>query len=336
MVHVDGPVILASREQRRFVHQVRKIRTREPRGSPGDDAGLHVGVERDLAHVHAQDLLAPPDVGKRDHDLTVEPSRAQQRRVQHIRPVGRSNYDDALVAVEPVHLDEQLIERLLALVMPASKAGATVAADRIDLVDEDDARSVLLRLVEHVAHARGADPDEHLHEIRAGNREERHLGLARDSLGEQRLAGAGRAHHQHPARDLAAELLELRGVAQEVDELANLLLRLLDPSHVGERDLDLILADETRPALAERKRPPAASPTLHLAHEEYPHPDEEQHREPGYEYLHEQALLLGRGGRRSPRQRRGAHRRSIGCRSPGNRWRTIRRYGSGPRCHGPR
>ena len=217
-------------------------------------------------------------------------------RVQHVRTVGRGDDDDPFVAVESVHLDQQLVERLLALVVPAAETRSTVAADRVDLVDEDDARRVLLGLVEHVADARRADPDEHLDEIGTGDREERHLGLAGDGLGEQRLAGTRRAHHQHAAGDLAAELLELGGIAQEVDQLPDLFLGLLHARHVGEGDLDLILADEARAALAERERTPAAPAALHLAHEEYPHPDEEQHGEPGNEYLHEQPLLLGRAG----------------------------------------
>ena len=40
-----------------------------------------------------------------------------------------------------------------------------LAADGIDLVDEDDARSVLPGLLEQVAHSPGADPDEHLYEV---------------------------------------------------------------------------------------------------------------------------------------------------------------------------
>src|SRR5438067_2433161 len=82
------------------------------------------------------------------------------------------------------------------------------AADRVDLVDEDDARRVLLRLLEHVAHARRADADEHLDEVGARDGKERNLRLTRDRAGEERLAGARVADHQHAARDTAAELLE--------------------------------------------------------------------------------------------------------------------------------
>ena len=206
--------------------------------------------------MHPEDLLPPPDVGQGDHHLPIETARTQKRRIQHVRPVGGRDDDDPLVPVEPVHLDQQLVEGLLALVVAAPEPRPAVPADRIDLVDEDDARSVLLRLIEHVAHPRRADPDEHLDEVRARYGEERDLGLARDGLGEQGLAGARRPHHQHPAGDLAAEFLELAGVPQEVDQLADLLLRLFDAGHVGERDLDLVLADEPGAAPAEPTAPP--------------------------------------------------------------------------------
>ena len=163
--------------------------------------GSHVLGQRQLAHVHLEDLLAAAHVGQRHDDLAVEAARPQQRRVEHVRAVGGGDDDDALVALEAVHLDEQLVQRLLALVVTAAEAGAAMTADRVDLVDEDDARRVLLRLVEHVAHARGADADEHLDEVGARDREERHLGLAGDRAGEQRLAGAGRADHQHATRE---------------------------------------------------------------------------------------------------------------------------------------
>ena len=49
---------------------------------------------------------------------------------------------------------QQLVERLLALVVAAANAGAAGAAHGINLIDEDDARGVLLGL--H-AHTRSGD-----------------------------------------------------------------------------------------------------------------------------------------------------------------------------------
>ena len=96
-------------------------------------------------------------------------------------------------------------ERLLLLVVAAAAEGAAGAAERVELVDEDDRRRVLARLLEQVAHPRRADADEHLDEFRAGDREERHAGLAGDGARQQRLAGARRADQQHALRQAPAE-----------------------------------------------------------------------------------------------------------------------------------
>jgi hypothetical protein len=39
-------------------------------------------------------------IGAVDGDLPVEPAWAQQRLIQHIRPVGRRNHNDARVALQ--------------------------------------------------------------------------------------------------------------------------------------------------------------------------------------------------------------------------------------------
>src|SRR5204863_3300920 len=85
-----------------------------------------------------------------DDDLAIEAARAQERRIEDVRTVRRRDEDDVVLHLEAVHLDEQLVERLLALVVAAPEAGAAVAADRVDLVHEDDAGRVLLRLLEQV------------------------------------------------------------------------------------------------------------------------------------------------------------------------------------------
>src|ERR1700680_1841058 len=97
-------------------------------------------------------------------------------------PVVARDHDDVVLRLEAVHLDQQLVEGLLALVVTAAQAGAAVAADGVDLVDEHDAGGVLLGLVEEVADAAGADADEHLHELGAADAEEGHPGLAGDGL----------------------------------------------------------------------------------------------------------------------------------------------------------
>ncbi len=135
--------------------------------------------------------------------------------------------------------------------MAATQAGAALAADRVDLVDEDDARRVALGLVEQVADAAGADADEHLDELGPGDAEERHAGLAGHGPRHQRLARAGRPDEQHPARDPRAEGVELFGELQELDDLLELRLGLIDTGDIAKRDDRLVAEEHPRPALAE-------------------------------------------------------------------------------------
>ena len=174
-----------------------------------------------------QDLGAALDVGNVDDDLAVEATRPQEGRVQDVGPVGRTEHDDPERAGEAVHLDEQLVEGLLTLVVAATHAGATLAASGVELVDEDDAGGELARLAEQVPHASGAHADQRLHELRAGELHERHHGLAGHRLGQQRLAGAGRPGQQHALRRPRPELGELHRVHEVVHDLLQLHDRLL-------------------------------------------------------------------------------------------------------------
>ena len=93
--------------------------------------------------MHLQDALAALHVGHVHHDLAVEAAGAQQRRVEHVGAVRGGDEHHGVVGLEAVHLHEQLVKRLLALVVAAAQAGAALAAHGVDLVDEDDGRGML-------------------------------------------------------------------------------------------------------------------------------------------------------------------------------------------------
>ncbi len=147
--------------------------------------------------MQAQDLQAPVHVRHVDRHLPVEAARTQQRRVEDVGAVGGAHHDQPAIAAEAVHLDQQRVERLLALVVALTDAGAALAPGGVELVDEDDRRRGLARLGEQVAHTRGADADQRLDEVRARQREEGRVGLARDCLRQQRLSRSWGAHEQH-------------------------------------------------------------------------------------------------------------------------------------------
>ena len=201
--------------------------------------------------MHLQDGLAAVDVGPVQHHLAVEAAGAQQGRVQDVGPVGGRQDDDVGVGVEAVHLHQDLVQRLLALVVGAAQAGAAVAADGVQLVDEDDAGRVLLGLIEQVAHAAGADADEHLHELGAGDGEEGHAGLTGHGAGQQGLADAGRSHQQHAARDARAQGQELLGLFEKLHDLLELLFGLVHAGDVGEGDGGPVAGEHLGAALAE-------------------------------------------------------------------------------------
>src|SRR5207302_7428964 len=100
----------------------------------------------------------------------------------------------------------------------------TLAAQRVDLIQEDDAWGIFLGMLEKVAHPGRPDSDEHLDEIRAAQREVRNLGLAGDRAREQRFAGARWADQQDPPRHAGPQLSETAGRLQEFDDLLQLVL----------------------------------------------------------------------------------------------------------------
>mmetsp|Transcript_32894 Transcript_32894/g.77165 ORF Transcript_32894/g.77165 Transcript_32894/m.77165 type:complete len:234 (+) Transcript_32894:1058-1759(+) len=185
-------------------------------------------VECERRQVHAEDFLAPRDIGLVHSDLPVEATGADQRGVEHIRAVCARQHNDASRRAEPVHLDQQLVECVLALVIAAALPATTaLAPNRVDLVDEDEAGRRLSRLGKHVTHTRRTHAHKHLDEVTAGDGEEWTLRLSRHRPGQQRLAAAGGTDQQRALGDARAELGVLARVLEEVDELHHLRLRLL-------------------------------------------------------------------------------------------------------------
>ena len=243
--------------------------------------------------MHAKDRLATRAVGRLDGDTAVEPPGTKKRLVEYVRSVRGGDDDDARRGIESVHLGQDLVQRLLALVVAAAVAGNAArprAADRVQLVDEHDRRSVRLRLLEQVPHPRGAYADDRFDELRGGHRVEGNVRLAGDRAREQCLACPGRAGEENAVRDPAAEAPVLVGVAQEVDDLAQLVLRLLDAGDVRERHLVARGHVATRPGASER-----AERVLHIpgATEQPEEQADEQDRRAEAE---EQRLPPGRPG----------------------------------------
>ncbi len=260
---------------RGLVDEVGEIGAGEPGSRPRDHGQVHLRAEAFALAVHLQDLRPFPLGGQRHGDLPIEPSGTQQRRVEGLGPVGRGEDNHALGRVEPVHLGQQLVERLLTLVVTtADETGPPLAPDSVDLIDEDDGRGAFACLVEQVADAGGADPHEHFDEPGAAHRQERHLGLTGDRSGEQRLAGTGRPDHEHPTGALRPGLSVSLGMPQEVDDFADLLFRALVAGHVGEPGCRALGINDLCPGPADAAEPARQRPLRRSAG-----PDEEGHQQ---------------------------------------------------------
>ncbi len=282
---------MAHRDERRFVGQVLQVRTAHAGSPAGDGVEVQVGPDPLVPEVHLEDGLPLLLGGQRHDDLAVEAAGPQQRRVEDVRAVGGRQDDDALVGLEAVHLGQELVQRLFALVVTTPQAGAPLTADGVDLVHEDDGGLVLSSRGEQVAHPGRADADEHLHELRSGDRDERHARLARDGPSEQGLSRARRADQEHALRDAGADRLEAGRVLEELDDLPDLLLDGVVAGDVPKRRRGALGDVHLGLALG----PPAKARRLTAHASCHPHPHEHDQRQ-GEEPDQERSKGVGGGG----------------------------------------
>jgi hypothetical protein len=181
------------------------------------------------------------------------------------------------------------VQGLLPLVVAAEYAAdAPRLPEGVQLVDEDDARGLLLGLSEEIAHPRRPDADEHLDEVGPAQAEEGDPRLPRHRLRQQGLAGPRGPNDQDALGDLSAQPTVPLGGLQELDDLHQLGLRLVDPCHVGKGHPGLLLHVDLGLALADRQH--AAGPA-HPLHEDTPEAEEDQGREDPRQQRREPGVL---------------------------------------------
>ena len=221
--------MLAAGEDRRLVADVGQVGTGQAAGLAGDEVQVHVLGERLVARVHVEDLAAALEVGRRDEDLPVEAAGAQQRRVELVEQVGGGDHDDLVAAAKPSSSTSSWLSVWsFSPEMSLPRVAPTASSSSMKMI----AGRLLARLAEQPPDARRAEAGEHLDERGRRLGEELGVRLVGHRLGEQRLAGAGRPVQQDALRHLRAELAEALRVAQELHDLAQLVLRLLDAGHV--------------------------------------------------------------------------------------------------------
>ena len=115
--HLHLLVAPAGREQGGLVGEVRQVGAHHAGGRGRQRVEVHPRGEGDRARVHFEDQPAPGTVGRLYAHAPVEATGPQKRRVKDVGAVGGGEHDHRLGRLEPVELGEDLIERLLALVI---------------------------------------------------------------------------------------------------------------------------------------------------------------------------------------------------------------------------
>ena len=198
-----------------------------------------------------------------------------------------------VVEFETVDLHQQLVQRLLLLVVAAERIGAARPAERVQFVDENDRRRPFARLDEEIAHPRRADADEHFDEFGAVDGEEGHARFAGDGARQQRLAGAGRPDQKDALRDARAEPAVFLRVLEEADDFRQFLLGLVDPGDVVEGRLGVGLDEDLGLAAPDRHQAAKALAIGEATEPEDPDAEEQQHRnDPGQQRREKRALDL--------------------------------------------
>ena len=165
VLHFHNAGVASCRHEGRFVAQVGQIGTAHARCTASDDAGVHVLADWDFAHVHSQDLFAAANVGQGDINLAVKTTGAQKRCIQDVGAVGGSHHNHAEVGFKAVHLDQHLVEGLLAFVVATAQTSTTLAADCVNLVDKNNARRIFLGVLEHVSNTGCAHTHKHFYKV---------------------------------------------------------------------------------------------------------------------------------------------------------------------------
>ena len=91
---------------------------------------------------------------------------------------------------------------MFAFIMATAHSVAPTPPHRIDFIDENDRRRRFLGLLKEVPDPAGPNPNEHFHEVRPGNGEERYAGFPSDRPGQEGLPRPWRAFQEDPGWNL--------------------------------------------------------------------------------------------------------------------------------------
>ncbi|GER27347.1 integrin alpha-6 [Striga asiatica] len=130
----------------------------------GKGPQVNVFRERGLAKAGFEDLVTGVLIRKGDVNQLVKTARTKKGRVDNVRPVSGTNYEDSLFGIHAIHFGQKLVKnticRSTSITYTASslctkykttKLCTNLSSNGVELVKEENARSRLTSLVEYFA-----------------------------------------------------------------------------------------------------------------------------------------------------------------------------------------
>src|SRR5437764_12920380 len=122
--------------------------------------------------MHSQDGDTPTNIGPIKHHLPIKTPRSQQCWIKYIGTVGGRNHDHIGIGIEAIHLDQNLVQCLFTLIVRTAQTGSALSSYGVDLIHENDTRTVAFGLIKQVTYTAGTHAHKHLHKLGAANAEE--------------------------------------------------------------------------------------------------------------------------------------------------------------------
>ena len=173
VAHFDRSLFFSSRLQRCFVHQFFQFCTAKAHRRLRNAFQIHVIRHWHFACVNFQNAQTAFLGGQINGYMAVKATGAQQGRVKHVGPICRGQNNHCVALLETVHLAQNLVQRLLTLVVATTNACTSNPPHRVNLVDEDNAWRRFASGLEQIAHTSCSDTDKHLNKLRPIDRIER-------------------------------------------------------------------------------------------------------------------------------------------------------------------
>ena len=151
--------------KRCLINHVGKLCSRCTRAGLGDILKAYIACHLNLGCMYLKYINSSLHIRKLDRHTSVETSRSKQCRIKCIRLVGCRKHYDALGSVEAVHLGKQLVKSLFSLVVAAEAVAASLLADSIYLVYENDTGCLFLSLLEEVSDLGSSHTYKHLNKL---------------------------------------------------------------------------------------------------------------------------------------------------------------------------